>query len=109
MTVSHFLNSASDLDFSTSVINSIFAAASILLFISIVLTINSLRRRFSVTTCLELGVLVFLFVVTTDVQLRLFLYQKLLAPLIDALLAPLRRFLQMMIRLIFDQSLIRRL
>jgi hypothetical protein len=81
-------------DFSTDVINSIFAASSILLFISIVLAINSLRRRFSAITCLELGVLVFLFVVTTDAQIRLFLYQNLLAPIIEALLAPLRRLFQ---------------
>jgi hypothetical protein len=84
-------------DFSTDVINSIFTVASILLFISIVLAINSLRRRFSAITCLELGVLVFLFVVTTDVQIRLFLYQNLLAPIIEALLASLRRLFEIIV------------
>jgi hypothetical protein len=90
-----YLDSQNDFGFSTNVINSIFLVASILLFLSIVLAINSLRRRFSATTCLELGALVFLFVITTDAQLRLFLYQNLLVPFVDELLAPLRRFLQM--------------
>jgi hypothetical protein len=96
MAVVNLLDSATDFRFSANVIDMIFAVASILLFIFIVLAINSLRHSFSATTCLELGVLVFFFVLTTDVQLRSFLYQKLLAPLIDALLAPLRRLLQMM-------------
>lgn len=91
MTVT-YSNSLNETYFSTDVVNSIFAAASILLFLSIVLTINSLRRRFSATTCLELGALVFLFVVAADAQIRLFLYQNFLALIIEALLAPLRRF-----------------
>jgi hypothetical protein len=84
-----------DTNFTTDVLNLIYAAASIILFIGIVLEINRLRRRFSASACFELAVFVFLFAAAVDPRIRLFLYDNFLAPIINALLAPLRKLFEL--------------
>ncbi|WXG45602.1 MAG: hypothetical protein WED05_02730 [Candidatus Atabeyarchaeum deiterrae] len=74
-----------------SVINLAFSVAAIVLFITILLTVNHLRRRFSATTCLLLGIELILFTMAADEQIRLLIFQDLIAPIIDSLLMPLQK------------------
>jgi hypothetical protein len=80
--------------FTENILGSIFLVASVLLFIVILLTINRLRHKFSATTCFELGVVLFLFSVTANSQIRSLIFQNLIQPILNWLLTPLRRLLE---------------
>lgn len=99
--VPRIIMSLSDLGFgdhfTTDVFNSIFLIASVLLFIVVLLAINQLRRRFSATTCLELGVVLFLFTVAADSQIRSIIFQYLLEPIFNSLLTPLKKLLELLL------------
>lgn len=83
--------------FTADILGSVFLIASVLLFIMILLAINQLRRKFSATTCFELAAVLFLFTVTADSQIRSIIFQNLVQPILDKLLAPLKELLKLLL------------
>jgi len=83
-----------DNQFLIHVLSSVFEIASIIFFVAILVTINRLKRGFSATGCLLLGVLVLLFTIAVSTELRSLILQNLFASFVDSLLMPLRRLFE---------------